>query len=110
MKRRDFLLKLGAGSVAVVLVPAAIAESDGVSLYSTAPPQDLTEESLERLCEELRADTVETIEVNLPVHEFHPYSARCIHCGVTQLWVEEGYAPVMCYAQNFRLPLSSLIK
>lgn len=103
MNRRDLFKRLAAVPVAAAVAPLVIA-SDGVALNSIAHPTmegdfdprnlHYTQDELTDLGE-LSADSLETIEIELPAHEFN-MSYFCVHCWASQQDVEDGKAPAAC--------------
>ena len=91
MNRRELLERLAA----TPLIGRAFPAGDGVALTSCAHPEPATPPHQD----ELRAESLETIELDVPEHEFTE-RAVCVHCGATQIQIEDGEVPLACWAKR----------
>lgn len=99
MNRRDLLKKLAAAPVAAVVAPLAIA-SDGVALNSAAhPTMEGDFDTANLRYERYEWHNIETVELELPTHEWHCGRDVCIHCGVTQTYVEDHPSELTCWTR-----------
>lgn len=90
MNRRELLERLAA----IPLVGRAFPAGDGVALTSCAHPETATPSQQG----ELRADSLETIELDVPDHEF-AYNEVCVHCGASAQAIENGDVPLACWSR-----------
>lgn len=117
MNRRDLLKAVAAVPVAAVAAPLAIAEpfdtatmqvkmrythGDGVALCSRAHPVsmegDFDVANLHYDPGELSPDSLETVQLEVPEHEFG-YNDLCVHCRVPAILVEDGRAEFACWTR-----------
>jgi hypothetical protein len=121
MNRRELLKRLSAVPFLGVLVPVQPRDFDTAKMTARvtyggfkcvnghpwcnrcAAPADLTERSLERMCEQLANKIdghpvrINPTHVHVRPHEMSGPSDFCIHCGASAEAIEDGLEPLYCW-------------